>query len=109
MSIPPSSPAPPRSGPTGETTISSAALAALAESVPGALIRQRGRGLAHCLAFTDGELAGKVCTAAFERRLLVETAGPRGEAVKLLPPLTVSDAELDEGLALLADAVHSVC
>ena len=85
-----------------------AALAALAESVPGGLIVQRGRGLAHCLAFTDGELAGKVRTAAFERRLLVETAGPRGEAVKLLPPLTITDAELDEGLALLADAVHSV-
>jgi len=87
----------------------SAALAALAESVPGTAIRTRGRGLAHCLAFANGELAGKVCTAAFERGLLVETAGPDGEAVKLMPPLTVTDAELDQGLALLADAVRSVC
>ncbi len=87
----------------------SAALAALAESVPGPPARPRGRGLAHCLAFADGELAGQVCTAAFERGLLVETAGPDGEAVKLMPPLTIADAELDQGLALLADAVRSVC
>jgi diaminobutyrate-2-oxoglutarate transaminase len=39
----------------------------------------------------------------------VETAGPQGEAVKLLPPLTITDAELDHGLELLADAVRSVC
>jgi diaminobutyrate-2-oxoglutarate transaminase len=54
-------------------------------------------------------MAGKVSAAAFERGLLVETAGPRGEAVKLLPPLTITDAELDQGLELLADAVRSVC
>jgi diaminobutyrate-2-oxoglutarate transaminase len=85
------------------------ALAALAESVPGAAVRPRGRGLAHCLAFADAGLAGKVRTAAFERGLLVETAGPDGEAVKLMPPLTISEADLGEGLALLADAVRSVC
>ena len=86
-----------------------AALDALAQSVPGTPLEPRGRGLARCLAFGDGELAGKVSAAAFERGLLVETAGPRGEAVKLLPPLTITDAELDQGLELLADAVRSVC
>jgi 4-aminobutyrate aminotransferase-like enzyme len=39
----------------------------------------------------------------------VETAGPQGEAVKLLPPLTITEAELGQGLELLADAVRSVC
>jgi diaminobutyrate-2-oxoglutarate transaminase len=86
-----------------------AQLAALAESIPGPPIEARGRGLAHGLAFAHGELAAKVSTAAFERGLLVETAGPDGETVKLLPPLTVTDAELGQGLTLLADAVHSVC
>jgi acetylornithine/succinyldiaminopimelate/putrescine aminotransferase len=41
--------------------------------------------------------------------LLVETAGPRSEVVKLLPPLTVTDEELDQGLERLAEAVHAVC
>jgi diaminobutyrate-2-oxoglutarate transaminase len=86
-----------------------AALAALAESVPGTSMTPRGQGLAHGLAFADGELAGKVSTAAFERGLLAETAGPDGETIKLMPPLTVTEAELDQGTALLADAVRSVC
>ena len=51
----------------------------------------------------------KVSSAAFERGLLVETAGPEDEVVKLLPPLTVTDTELDQGLAILADAVQTVC
>ncbi len=87
----------------------SATLAALARSVPGTPMVNRGRGLAHGLAFECGELAAKVSTAAFERGLLAETAGPQGETVKLLPPLTITDAELDQGLDLLSDAVRSVC
>jgi diaminobutyrate-2-oxoglutarate transaminase len=86
-----------------------AALTALAQSVPGTLIQARGRGLAHGLAFEDGDLARKVSSAAFERGLLVETAGPKDEVIKLLPPLTVTDSEIDQGLALLADAVQTVC
>jgi len=86
-----------------------AALTELAESVPGTLIQSRGRGLVHGLAFEHGELARKVSSVAFERGLLVETAGPRDEVVKLLPPLTITDTELDQGLGLLADAVQTVC
>jgi len=86
-----------------------AALTELAESVPGTPIQSRGRGLAYGLAFEHGELARKVSSAAFERGLLAETAGPNDEVVKLLPPLTVTDTEIDEGLALLADAVRTVC
>ena len=85
------------------------ALRALAQSVPGALIRPRGRGLAHGLAFENGELAGKVSSAAFERGLLVETCGPQGAVIKLLPPLTIAGTELDQGLALLADATQAIC
>jgi diaminobutyrate-2-oxoglutarate transaminase len=86
-----------------------AALTALAGSVPGTQMQPRGRGLAHGLAFQHGELARKVSFAAFERGLLVETAGPSDEVVKFLPPLTVTDNEIDQGLALLADAVQTVC
>jgi diaminobutyrate-2-oxoglutarate transaminase len=86
-----------------------AALTDLVESVPGAVIQSRGRGLAHGLAFEHGDLARKVSFAAFERGLLVETGGPKDEVVKLLPPLTATDAEIDEGLALLTNAVQTVC
>lgn len=86
-----------------------AALAALATSVGGTSVSARGRGLAQGLVFGNGDLAGKVCAAAFERGLLVETAGSAGQVVKLLPALTITDAELDQGLAILADAVPAVC
>jgi diaminobutyrate-2-oxoglutarate transaminase len=86
-----------------------AALTELAASVPGTRLQPRGRGLAHGLAFELGELARKVSSAAFERGLLVETAGPDDEVIKLLPPLTASDFEIEQGLAILADAVQTVC
>jgi diaminobutyrate-2-oxoglutarate transaminase len=69
----------------------------------------RGRGLAHGLAFEYGELARKAASVAFERGLLVETAGPNDEVIKLLPPLTITETEIDQGLTLLADAVRTVC
>jgi diaminobutyrate-2-oxoglutarate transaminase len=86
-----------------------AALADIAGSAAGTPIRSRGRGLAQALAFDDSELARKVSSAAFERGLLVETAGADGEVVKLLPPLTATDAELDQGLSILAEAVLTIC
>jgi diaminobutyrate-2-oxoglutarate transaminase len=85
------------------------ALTELAASVPGTQMHSRGRGLAQGLAFENGELARKVSSAAFERGLLVETAGPDDQVIKLLPPLTATDFEIDQGLALLADAVQTVC
>jgi diaminobutyrate-2-oxoglutarate transaminase len=84
-------------------------LTAISDSVPGTPPAVRGRGLAYGLQFENGDLAGKIATGAFERGLLVETAGPYDEVVKLMPPLTIDESELDQGLSLLADAVRSVC
>jgi diaminobutyrate-2-oxoglutarate transaminase len=85
------------------------ALDAIAAAVPSQGITAKGRGLARGLAFDNGELARKVCTAAFERGLLMETAGPNGEVAKLMPALTITDAELDEGLGILREAVLAIC
>ena len=65
----------------------------------------RGRGLAQAIAFENPALAGSVCRAAFDRGLLVETAGPQDQVVKLLPPLTTSPEQLSEGLDVLSEAV----
>jgi 4-aminobutyrate aminotransferase / (S)-3-amino-2-methylpropionate transaminase / 5-aminovalerate transaminase len=45
--------------------------------------------------------------AARERGLLLLTAGTYGNVVRLLFPLTIDDAELDEGLAILEAAVSA--
>ena len=43
--------------------------------------------------------------AALERGLIVLTAGTYGNVVRLLPPVTIEDGLLDEGLDLLEEAV----
>jgi diaminobutyrate-2-oxoglutarate transaminase len=66
----------------------------------------RGRGLVWGLEFADKARAGLVCRRAFELGLLLETSGPQSEVVKLLPALTISPDELDEGLRITARAVR---
>jgi diaminobutyrate-2-oxoglutarate transaminase len=47
-----------------------------------------------------------VAHRAFELGLLIETSGPESEVVKLLPALTITPEELDEGLSVLARSVR---
>ena len=74
----------------------------------GLLDRVKGAGLIQGVLTAAPEVAGAICRAAFERGLIVETAGPVGEVVKLLPALTVTPAEISEALQLLGDAVDQV-
>ncbi|MDT0344843.1 diaminobutyrate--2-oxoglutarate transaminase [Streptomyces litchfieldiae] len=66
----------------------------------------RGRGLVWGLTFDDPGRAARVCRRAFELGLLLETSGPESEVVKLLPALTITPEELDEGLRVLERAVR---
>ncbi len=68
---------------------------------------KRGRGMVWGLSFDDPGLAGKVCAAAFDRGLLLETSGPLGEVAKVLPPLTASREELDTGMQIMAESVRA--
>lgn len=72
-------------------------------------VSTRGRGMVQGLVFDDPGHAVKVCGLAYDEGLLAETSGPSDEVVKLLPPLTVTDAELDHGLSILAEATAKVC
>jgi len=86
-----------------------AALGELAASSDSVELTPKGRGLARGLQFSQPELAAKACAAAFERGLIIETAGPSDEVMKLMPPLTITDDELAKGLELLSEAVREVC
>lgn len=68
-------------------------------------VSARGRGMAQGLKFEQDGRASEVCRVAFERGVLMETSGPADEVVKLLPPLTTSQADLEAGLDILAEAV----
>ncbi|MFQ5985379.1 MAG: diaminobutyrate--2-oxoglutarate transaminase [Alphaproteobacteria bacterium] len=66
---------------------------------------RRGRGLMQGVAFEDDGFAQDVCAAAFERGLLMETSGANSEVMKLMPPLTIDDTDLKEGLKIVSEAV----
>ncbi|WP_007025599.1 diaminobutyrate--2-oxoglutarate transaminase [Saccharomonospora iraqiensis] len=80
----------------------------LVERYPEANLIAKGRGMARGLEFSSGEVADKVCAAAFDRGLLMETSGPDGEVVKLLPALTTTEAEVEQGLQIISESVDSV-
>ncbi|WP_030869436.1 aminotransferase class III-fold pyridoxal phosphate-dependent enzyme, partial [Streptomyces sp. NRRL S-37] len=82
------------------------ALLALCDENAADGARYRGRGLVWGVEFTRTERAAEVCRRAFELGLLLETSGPQDEVVKLLPPLTITVGEADEGLRMLARAVR---
>jgi acetylornithine/N-succinyldiaminopimelate aminotransferase len=63
---------------------------------------ERGSGLLRALLLSD-DVAGKVVVAAREGGLLVNAIGER--VIRLAPPLTVSDGEIDQAARLLAEAV----
>lgn len=67
-----------------------------------------GRGMMSGLRFAQAENARKVARQCFDRRLIVETCGPRGNTLKMLPPLTTPLDALLDGLEIIAGAVSSV-
>jgi 4-aminobutyrate aminotransferase / (S)-3-amino-2-methylpropionate transaminase / 5-aminovalerate transaminase len=48
-----------------------------------------------------GGLASQVAAACLERGLLLLTAGPNGNVIRILSPLVITDEELDRGLDIL--------
>ena len=67
-----------------------------------------GRGLMQGLSMPSGEVAEQVCANALEQGLIIETAGPEDEVVKLFCPLTISREDLDKGLDIIENAVVKV-
>lgn len=68
----------------------------------------RGKGMMQGIDMGDGALAKAVAVACFESGLLVGACGTGGRVLKLIPPLTIPDADLNEGLAILSKAVNKV-
>ena len=83
-------------------------LDALAEQHPGLFDDVRGRGMIQGISTSVPEAAGEITAKAFERGLVIETAGSESEVVKLLPPLIVDDAAIARAFDILADSVDAV-
>ena len=68
-------------------------------------VRGLGPMLALELREQSPELAGATSSAAFERGLLLLTCGIHGNVIRLLPPLTIADDDLAQGLDLLEESL----
>lgn len=68
----------------------------------------RGRGMIQGIQFENQDIAAAISREAFERGLIIETAGPNDDVIKTLPPLTISDEHLEQGLEILADCAATV-
>jgi diaminobutyrate-2-oxoglutarate transaminase len=64
----------------------------------------RGLGLIFGLELPPG-VAARVSRECFARGLVIETAGPDNDVLKLLPPLTTPMAVIEEGLAIIEASV----
>ena len=76
----------------------------------------RGRGLLLGMEFTDyakrnaSELSNAITASAMKRGLAanIVRSGTAGGTMRIAPPLTVKDEELEEGLELLSQAINEV-
>ena len=65
----------------------------------------RGIGLMIGVELVDGAAAERVQQRCLDAGVIVLNCGPHGEVLRLVPPLTISDDELDVGLGALLDAL----
>ena len=75
-------------------------------SVPGdAVVEVRGIGAMIGVELRDKATAEAVQARCLADGVLVLTCGPGGNVLRLIPPLTMTDAELDHGLDVLVAAL----
>ncbi len=69
----------------------------------------RGKGLVWALESKQyPDLAGDIQRQCFDNGLIIETCGSTGQALKLLPALTIAHEDLAKGLTIIEDAYQAV-
>ena len=66
----------------------------------------RGKGMIHGLDVGNGDLAKAIARECFDNGLIIGPCGVSGSVLKLIPPLTIRDEELDKGLQILSEAIN---
>ena len=112
----------------GNAVIASAALATLKEItetqlIPQTLLKEklfrkllkhslikeiRGKGLMLALVMESPEIASEVILKCKDRGLILFWLLFESKAIRITPPLTVSEEEIKEGCAILTDVLHEV-
>lgn len=83
-------------------------LDSLADRFSAAKLTARGRGLIQGLVSDIDGFAEEVCQEAFANGLVMETAGIDSQVAKVMPPLTIDEVVLEQGLDIVENAVATV-
>ncbi len=78
----------------------------LVDRMPAKVVASRGRGLLQALVLRDAELARRAQSDLREAGVLVTLAG--GDALRFTPPLTITERQLDDGLAVVEKVLESL-
>lgn len=68
-------------------------------------IEVRGKGMMQALDVVKGSTASDIAGECFDKGLLIGPCGTEGRVLKLIPPLTIPDEDLAEGLDIFSDVV----
>lgn len=68
----------------------------------------RGKGMIYGIDVSSGERAKAIVNGCFKEGLLVSACGSGGRVIKLIPPLTIPEQDLKEGLVILLRQVNQV-
>ncbi|OQK16438.1 diaminobutyrate--2-oxoglutarate transaminase [Methyloprofundus sedimenti] len=71
-------------------------------------IQIRGTGMIYGIDVASGEHAKEIVSECFNAGLLVSACGTGGRVIKLIPPLTIPEQDLQEGLAILLEKTTQV-
>ena len=83
-------------------------IARLVAAAAPAVVEVRGIGGMIGVELRDRSAAEAVQTRCLADGVIVLTCGPEGNVLRLIPPLTITDEELDHGLAVLERALAAV-
>ena len=71
-------------------------------------IEIRGKGLVFGIDCILSDLASAIKQKCFENGMILETCGSDDQVVKILPPLTITESELELGLDILEKSIKQV-
>lgn len=80
------------------------ALQKIVEAYADKCFSVRGKGMMQAIDIQDGTLAKAIANDCFEHGMLFGPCGIGGAVLKLIPPLTIPDEELHQGLIILKEA-----
>ncbi|KGX87432.1 diaminobutyrate--2-oxoglutarate transaminase [Pontibacillus marinus] len=69
---------------------------------------RKGRGIMQGISVSKEGFSEKVAALAFEKGLIMETAGANDEVFKLFPPINIDEKALEEGFEIIEAAVQEV-